>query len=56
MTKKSDTPRVKTSKWSGLTNYECSECSFAHLDKEVVERHVAERHPAPAETSPAPTE
>lgn len=42
-------PRYRTTKWSGLDNFECQQCPFSTLDHGLIIRHVRERHPTPAE-------
>lgn len=43
-------PRYKTTKWSGLDNFECLHCPFATLDRGLMIRHVRQRHPTPSES------
>lgn len=38
-----------TSKWNGLDNYECSECSFSSLHENVILEHYVKTHLPPPE-------
>lgn len=47
-------PRFKKGTWNGLTNWECTRCGYANLDRGLVVHHVRTRHPTAAEAAGEP--